>query len=242
MKQIINHISPETEPIKKILFDQERARKKFDRVAPYYFWIMGALEVKPNKRALTMANIKEGEHVLDIGIGTGWVLERLVPLVGTTHVTYGIDYSVGMKKVALRNLAKKKYDTAVQITTACVQNMPYKENYFDVVFASFIIDLLPAEEIPTALNEIKRVLKPGGRLIVVSMTKQGSGIYRFARKVYEWMYYKWPTICGYRTSCRPIYIENDILRTGLSITNYELTTITGFLFPVAIIEARKPSM
>lgn len=117
--------------------------------------------------------------------------------------------------------------------------MPYPNNSFDVVFVSFVIDLLAQEDIAVALAEIKRVLKPNGRVIIVSMTKRGSGIHRIMRKLYEWMYYKWPTILGYRTSCRPIYIENDVLRAGFKITHYELTSIAGFMFPIALIRANK---
>ncbi len=235
----IHGITPETESIKTLTFDEEAARKKFDRVSSYYFWIMGALEIKPNNKALTMAGIQKGEKVLDIGFGTGWVLERLVYLVGIDHITYGLDYSEGMKKVALENLKKKNIDTAVQLVTANVKSMPYADDSFDVVFVSFVIDLLQKDDIPKALSEIKRVLKPGGRLILVSMTKKGNGIYRLARWAYEWMYYKWPVILGYRTSCRPLYIENDVLRAGFVIDEYILTSILGFMFPIAVIKASK---
>jgi len=235
----IDQITPENESVKQITFDEDAAREKFDKVAKYYFWIMGALEIKPNNIALKMADIKKGEKVLDIGFGTGWVLERMVPLVGTEHVTYGLDYSQGMKNVTLNNLKKKNLEASVDLVTANVKKMPYPDNSFDVVFVSFLIDLLPLEDIPKALTEIKRVLKPNGRFIIVSMTKKGKGIYRVARRLYEWMYYKWPTVLGYRTSCRPIYIENDILRAGFKINDYLLTSIVGFLFPIAVIKAGK---
>ena len=78
----LNKLVPETEEIKRITFNEEAAKKKFDRSARYYFWIMGFLEIKTNKMALAMTNIKKGEKVLDIGFGTGWVLEKLVHLVG----------------------------------------------------------------------------------------------------------------------------------------------------------------
>lgn len=235
----IDQITPEHELVKKITFDEDAARKKFDKVAKYYFWIMGALEIKPNTIALKMANIKNGEKVLDIGFGTGWVLERMIPLVGEQHITHGLDYSQGMKKVSLDNLKKKNLETCVELVTANIKNMPYPDSSFDVVFVSFLLDLLPQEDIVKALHEMKRVLKHDGRVIIVSMTKKGKGIYRAARWLYEWMYYKWPTIFGYRTSCRPIYIENDVLRAGFKIEEYRLTSIIGFMFPIAVIKATR---
>lgn len=236
---IINQITPETEAVKQITFDEDAARKKFDKVAKYYFWIMGALEIKPNKIALKMANIKTGEKVLDLGFGTGWVLERLVKLVGPQYTTFGLDYSVGMKEISLKNLKKHNLDQSVELVTANVKKMPYLDHSFDIIYISFLLDLLATTDIPKALTEIKRVLKPDGRLIVVSMTKNGRGIYYLARWLYEWMYYKWPTVLGYRTSCRPIYIENELLRAGFRIKDYRLTAITGFMFPIAVIKAVK---
>lgn len=235
----IDSIVPQAESVKRIIFDEDTARKKFDSVAKYYFWIMGALEIKPNNIALKMLDIKKGEKALDLAFGTGWVLERIVRLVGTENITYGLDYSEGMKKVALGNLKKKNLDKSVELITANVKQMPYADNSFDVIYVSFLLDLLSEEDISKALAEIKRVLKPDGRFMVVSMTKNGKGIYRAARWFYEWMYYKWPTILGYRTSCRPIYIENDVLRAGFKINDYCLTSIVGFMFPIAVINAGK---
>jgi len=66
--------------------------------------------------------------------------------------------------------------------------MPYKTNSFDVVFASFIIDLQKIENIQKLALEIKRVLKPGGRVAIVSMCKEGKGIKKITRCFYDWFY------------------------------------------------------
>jgi len=235
---MIEELIAEKETVKTVIFSEEAARLKFDHVAKYYFWIMGFLEVRPNLQAIEIADIKKGECLLDIGFGTGWCLERLIPLVGQENITYGLDFSEGMKEVTLQNLRKKGLDKSVCLYIANVKDMPFEDNKFDIIFISFVIDLLKEEDIPIALEEIKRVLKPDGRVIIVSMTKEGKGIFKIARYLYEWMYHKWPTIRGYKLSCRPIYIENIALKAGFDILKYRLSYITGFLFPIAIISAR----
>ncbi len=59
--------------------------------------------------------------------------------------------------------------------------LPFKDNAFDVVFSSFFLDLLPESSILPAINEMARVMKDGGRLIAVSMSKYGHALKKFAR-------------------------------------------------------------
>ena len=199
---------------------------------------MGFLEIRPNLQAIEMADIKRGELVLDIGFGTGWCLERLIPYVGAATPVYGIDFSTGMREETLRNLKKKGLDGSVRLYMGNVKNMPFEDGKFDVLFASFLLDLMEDEDSAAALAEMKRILKPNGRLIVVSMTKNGNGVFKGARLLYEWMYHKWPTILGYRPSSRPIYVENNVKKAGFTIDKYILSYITGFLFPIGVFSAR----
>ena len=232
----------EREAIKEVTFSEEETIAKFDSASRFYYWIMGIFEIKPNRMAIEMASIKEGEMVLEVGFGTGWCLQRLVPCVGANNPVYGLDFSAGMKEEALRNLRNKGMEKSVRLYTGNVKHMPFEDNKFDVVFATFLLDLMKCEDIPRALFEMKRVLKPEGRLIVVSLTKEGRGIFRVARWAFERMYLKWPTIFGYKSSSRPIYIGNAIIKAGFDILKSRLTYITGFLVPVALISAKQKNV
>lgn len=227
------------EPVNTLRYREDEARAKFDRVAGFYYWIMGFMENKVNRQAIVMAEIKPFENVLDAGFGTGWCLERLAACVDGEHPIEAVDFSEGMKAVALKNLQKKGLEARAVLRTANVKDLPYFDDRFDVVFASFVLDLLEKDDRDRALSEFHRVLRPGGRLVLVSMTKRGRGIFRLARCLYEWLYDKWPKVLGYSPSCRPIYVEDEVAGAGFRIDKYFLSWIRGFFFPIAILSATK---
>ena len=124
---------------------------------------------------------------------------------------------------------------SVDLTVGNVLSMPYKDNTFDVVFASFIVDLQKLDNIQPLLHELKRVIKDGGRVVIVAMTKEGEGISKMARCFYDWLYPNWPTIFGYRVSSRPIYAREEVTKAGFTIKKETLSHIPLFHFPIAII-------
>jgi SAM-dependent methyltransferase len=108
---------------------------------------------------LSAAELVQGPEVLELGYGPGHLLLHLTR-VG--HSVYGIDESKQMAKQASHRLSKKKLP--VHLTRGLGQALPFPSERFDTVVATF-----PAEYIilPATLNEIKRVLKPGGRFVVL---------------------------------------------------------------------------
>lgn len=102
--------------------------------------------------------IKEGDSVLDVGCGNG----RLLELLEDKHINYlGIDISE-----KLIELAKKKYPQN-NFLVADNLNLPFPNNNFDKVFSIAVLHTIPSEELrKKALLELKRVLKPGGLLVL----------------------------------------------------------------------------
>lgn len=220
--------------VKEVIFTKDGAQNKYDMTSRSYHLIMGVFEIKPNLEALNLVNIKKGEKVLDLAFGTGWVLEKIVPLVGLREKVYGIDFATNMHRVANERLKKKNMEKHVVLTEANVLSMPYKNCTFDVVYASFIIDVQKISDIQILLNEIKRILKPKGRAVFVAMTKEGEGLKKIARCFYDWFYNYWPTIFGYRASSRPIYLNKNLEEAGFKIIKEELTRVTFLPIPIKI--------
>lgn len=103
---------------------------------------------------------------------------------------------------------------------------------FKIIFLnniSFTLELFDTPEIPKVLEQIKRVLKPGGRLGVASMSKEnGESIFL---RLYEWIHNKWPKY----VDCRPIYVEQSLIDAGYQIKSKEKVKL--FRLPREIVVA-----
>ena len=109
----------------------------------------------------TIAPLKNGDNVLDIGCGAGFDLIVASRLVGSAGRVYGVDLTPEMLTRAEKNLDSLNIDN-VEVMPLSSELLPFPDNTFDVVISNGVINLSPAK--PQLFTEIYRVLKPGGRL------------------------------------------------------------------------------
>lgn len=128
------------------------------------------------RKTLQFAQLQPGEHVLDVGCGTGMLTRLAAELVGNDGEVIGIDPSTEMIQVAQRCAAKAKSKAHFQL--GIVESLPFEDERFDIVLSSMMLHHLPPELKVTGLREIFQVLKPGGRLMVVDLDKPTSLIGR----------------------------------------------------------------
>jgi demethylmenaquinone methyltransferase/2-methoxy-6-polyprenyl-1,4-benzoquinol methylase len=227
------------DPLKEVInpFAESRfgPQRKYDLSSSFYHLIMGVWEIKPNKIALEMLNVQSDERVLDVAFGTGWCLQRIIQNINSQ--VFGLDFSTGMYQTCIDNLKNDGLDKYAYLVQANAKNIPFQNDSFDVVFSTFLLDLLPQNEIQTVLAEMKRVLSSKGRLLAMTLTKDGMGLLRSMRNLYELIYDHWITIGNYRASSRPIYLEEEIIKAGFSVEKSRITHIPLFHFPVKIIVA-----
>jgi len=208
---------------------KEEAKRFYDRISKFYDYLTGAFERKYAEMALERVSVEKGETVLEIGFGTGHCLKRIAESVGKTGKAYGIDVSSGMLKVTKRRLEKAGLTNRVKLHCGDATSLPYADNAFDAIFTSFTLELFDTPEIPKVLYEIKRVLKPGGRLGVASMSKENDQ--SITLRLYEWVHMKWPKY----VDCRPIYVEHFLRNAGYEIKSKEKVRLFGL--PVEIVVA-----
>ncbi len=186
----------------------------YDRISRAYDMIADGNEHKAREAGEAALQIQPGEHALEIGFGTGNSLIHLAQAVGPEGKVYGIDVSPGMLSVAEEKLADQGLDDRVELTVGDGRSLPYKDNSFDAAFLSFTLELFPLEDIPAVLVEIRRVLKLGGRLGVVSMATVREGQHTsLLEQTYVWMHRHFPHI----VDCQPIDVSRFLRDAGYEV-------------------------
>lgn len=128
------------------------------------------------ERTIALAHIVPGESVLEVGCGTGEIALRAKVRSGPRGSVAGIDPSPEMIGVARQKAARAHLD--VDYRVASVEALPFADAAFDVVLSSLMMHHLPEGLKPRALAEIRRVLKSGGRLLVVDFQEPTSRLGR----------------------------------------------------------------
>ena len=116
------------------------------------------------EKLIELAGPTAGEKVLDVGCGTGTLAVAIKPLVGAGEV-HGIDASPEMIQVAKEKSTRD--GSAIDFRVALIEAIPFPEASFDLVTSSLMLHHLPDDLKAKGLLEIRRVLKPGGRLMAV---------------------------------------------------------------------------
>lgn len=118
---------------------------------------------------LELAQIKAGMTVIDIGCGRGEIILNCA-LSGAR--AWGLDYSysaVELSKEILQGVTEENIRNIIGIQQANAISLPFQSNSSDVIFMLDVVEHLLPDELSIALDEIWRILKPGGRLIIHTM-------------------------------------------------------------------------
>ena len=135
--------------------------------APFYDVYCGAVGLGGGFRARTLqvAAIRPGEKILDVGCGTGVLTRRAGEAAGPAGSAIGIDPGQDMIRVAQENA--QRLGSRAEFKIAAIEKLPFGSAHFDVVLSSLMLHHLPPDLKRQGLREVWRVLKPGGRFVVV---------------------------------------------------------------------------
>jgi demethylmenaquinone methyltransferase/2-methoxy-6-polyprenyl-1,4-benzoquinol methylase len=159
-----------------------RVRGVFDSVAPRYDLMNDLMSMGLHRawKAYTVlvANLREGARVLDIAGGTGDLALAFAKKVGATGQVVHTDINEAM----LRTGRERLLDAGVAVPTlVCdAEKLPFADGHFDAVSVAFGLRNMTHKD--AALAEMNRVLKPGGKLLVLEFSK----VARPLEKVYDW--------------------------------------------------------
>jgi arsenite methyltransferase len=118
--------------------------------------------VEQRARTLERLALRPGDHVVDLGCGPGLLAFEMAGRVGPTGLVEGIDASPSMLTLARRRLALRPW---VHLHAGDVTALPFDDGVFDAAVCTQVYEFVP--DITRALGELRRVLKPGGRAIVI---------------------------------------------------------------------------
>ncbi len=164
----------------------KHVRGVFDSVAPKYDLMndlmSGGLHRAWKAYTVMVANLREGHQVLDIAGGTGDLAMAFSKKVGKTGRVVHTDINEAM----LRTGRDRLLDAGIALPTlVCdAEKLPFPSNHFDVVSVAFGLRNMTHKNV--ALTEMNRVLKPGGKLLVLEFSKVAPPL----EKVYDWYSFK----------------------------------------------------
>jgi ubiquinone/menaquinone biosynthesis C-methylase UbiE len=214
----------------RALQSKHKTRVFYDKISGVYDLLAEHSEGPVRQSAVEKLAVTPGERVLEIGYGTGHCLVQLAEAVGPEGTVFGIDLSEGMRAQAQDRVEKEHLIDRVELSCGDATHLPYSSGSMDAMFMSFTLELFDTPEIPQVLAECKRVLRAGGRIGVVAITKEGSE--GFAVEAYEWMHQQFPSVLD----CRPIFVRRALEDAGFSIRD---ATIANMWVPVETVVATK---
>jgi ubiquinone/menaquinone biosynthesis C-methylase UbiE len=209
----------------------EEIPRLYSRLAPVYELWARLAESTPRRRVLKLASPEPGEDVLEVATGTGVQLVNLARRNPHGH-TVGVELADGMLRRTRARLRSVGLDQ-VELLPGDARDLPFSDASFDLVVNSYMLDLLPRDDIPRVLAEFRRVLKPDGRLVLSNMTKGEARHHR----IWDALYARGLNLTA---NCRGVLAAPVLAELGFSEIRREY--VTKMLFPTEIVTARKPAL
>ncbi len=148
---------------------KEKIARRYDHWSPFYdtidtFPLIGRAEKRWRLYAIDSLKLKGNERVLDVGTGSGlilpWIGERL-----TTGQIIGVDISDKMLKRAEQRVRRAGMSDLILLKKMDAEHLAFDDGFFHAIISTFTFTSVPDPE--GTLNEVVRVLAPGGRLVTL---------------------------------------------------------------------------
>ncbi|MGF1532884.1 MAG: bifunctional demethylmenaquinone methyltransferase/2-methoxy-6-polyprenyl-1,4-benzoquinol methylase UbiE [Bernardetiaceae bacterium] len=151
---------------------KEQVAEMFDNISHRYdflnhFLSLG-IDILWRKQAIRLLKADNPQKILDIATGTAdFALEAAKGL--SPKAITGVDISEGMLAVGRQKIAKKGLQSLIQLHTGDSENLQFEDNYFDALIVAFGVRNF--ENLELGLSEMRRVLRPGGKVVIIEFSK-----------------------------------------------------------------------
>jgi ubiquinone/menaquinone biosynthesis C-methylase UbiE len=215
--------------IAPVLRSKAEARATYDRRSRTYERIEGRFERKARTVGEALLAVRPGECVLEIGSGPGESLVAFAHAVGVDGCAIGLDLAPEMHRVAATRLGLAGDHMPVSLVVGDGVTLPMRADAVDAAFASFTLELFDTPELPVVLAEVRRVLRPAGRVVIVSLMTTDPPA--FMERAYSLAHRLMPRLAD----CRPIPVFDLLSQAGFRIGEHRRRDIVGI--PVSVVTA-----
>jgi demethylmenaquinone methyltransferase / 2-methoxy-6-polyprenyl-1,4-benzoquinol methylase len=121
------------------------------------------------KKAIEICNIKETDKVLDLCCSTGKMIELECSAIGESNIIIGLDFNLEMINVGYKKLNQTLDNLKFTLVHGDVMQLPFGDNIFNCITIAFGLRNIPNKI--AAISEMYRVLKPGGKVVCLELSK-----------------------------------------------------------------------
>ena len=166
-------MSKEVKPYGETFGDKKsQVSRMFNAIAPYYDFLnhLLSLGIDTTWRRKAIGRLKDREPrlILDVATGTADLAIESAQRLGPEKII-GVDISVQMLDIGRKKIRKRVLDTIIELQEGDSENLPFPDNTFDAITVAFGVRNF--EHLDRGLAEMHRVLKKGGRLIILEFSK-----------------------------------------------------------------------
>jgi phosphatidylethanolamine/phosphatidyl-N-methylethanolamine N-methyltransferase len=156
--------------------DQDKLERVYTTYAGFYDRVFGRVFHEGRESAIRNLDVQPDEHILEVGVGTGLAL----PMYPRHCRIVGIDFSEGMLAKAKEKAEAHRLDH-VQLHRMDAGAMEFQDDSFDTVVAAYVVTAVP--DYRKVVNEMIRVCRPGGRIIMLNHFSNGNKVIAAIEKV-----------------------------------------------------------
>ena len=150
---------------------KQQVAKMFDSISGRYDLLNHVLslgiDIVWRKKAISLLKEIQPKIILDVATGTGDFSLEALSLKPERII--GVDISEGMLEVGRKKMLEKKVDNIIQLQYGDSENLPFQDNFFDALIVAFGVRNF--ENLERGLTEMLRVIRPGGRIVILEFSR-----------------------------------------------------------------------
>jgi ubiquinone/menaquinone biosynthesis C-methylase UbiE len=229
---VAESVTEEHTDVLPILQSKDEIKAFYNKIARVYDLLAERSEQPLRDRAIDLLEPRAGQQLLEIGCGTGHTLATLAWEVGPDGNVVGVDVAENMVALARRLIESEHLTDRAHAICADAESLPFPSGSRDGIIMIFTLELFDTPAIARVLAECRRVLRPGGRLVVAGLSKEGTR--GLLEKAFEWTHRHFPNLMD----CRPIFIRHAVEAAGFAI---EDAIVDRMWVSVEIVRGEKPA-